>query len=632
MVKLLAPLAVLVLLACAILLADRPHPRADFVFINEGDITTLDLSRMSWMQDLRTARLLYEGLTRQDVFSPDYAPLPGVAERWDLSDDRRVYTFHLRRNARWSNGEPVLASHFIFAWRRALLPDSGGDYAGLVQLIRGGEDFYRWRTAAIAGFAARHAGAPDRAAAEALWRDTTERFARTVGLSAPDDRTLRVELERPTPYFLDLTSFVTFFPLYEPLVAAHETINPRTGQVETSPDWTRPDRLVSNGPFRLERWDFKREMRLEHNPHWWDAPRLNIRSVSMPAIEEPSAQVLAFTTGAVDFVTDVTAPYRGGIIARKDAYYREHAPLVESLRAAGLDPVEIDRRLPPDPRQNIHVLPAFGTYFYNFNCSPALPDGRRNPFADARIRRAFAMAIDREAIVRNIRRTGEPAAAVLIPPGSIGGYASPAGLACDPAAARALLAEAGHPGGAGLPVIDILFNKDNGHDLIAQAVAKDWEANLGVAVSLTMKEVKAFREDLKNANFMTARASWFGDYGDPTTFLDINRTGDGNNDRRYSNPAYDALLDAARDQPDPAARLAILSRAEAMVVEQELPLAPIFHYSQIYLFDPHRVAGISPHPRQVQNLYLVDILGDGRGSETAPAMPPVAPTAAGGEP
>lgn len=622
MTKLLAPLGVLLLLVGIILASDRPRPRADFVFINEGDITTLDLSRMSWMQDLRAARLLYEGLTRQDVFSRGYTPLPGVAERWEVSPDGRVYTFHLRDTARWSNGEAVTASHFVYAWRRALMPDLGGDYANFIALVKGGKEFFDWRAAAIAAFGAAHAKNPDPAAAGALWRETEERFRAGVAVTAPDSRTLRVELERPTPYFLDLTSFPVLFPLYEPLVSAYETINPRTGQLETNPDWTKPPTLVSNGPFRLAAWEFKRDTRLEKNPYWWEGASLNIDSVSMPTIDDPSAQVLAFSTGAVDFVTDVNAPYRGGMIDAKQAYDREHGDAYRRLKALGLDPVEIDRRLPPDPRQNIHVLPAFGTYFYNFNCLPKLPDGRDNPFASARVRRAFAMAIDREAIVRNIRRTGEPVAATLIPPGSLPGYRSPKGLAYDPAAARALLAEAGYPEGRGLPTIDMIFNKDSGHDLIAQAIAKDWQRNLGVAVSLSTKEIKAFKEDLKHHNFMTSRAAWFGDYGDPTTFLELNRTGDGNNDRGYSNPAYDALLDRAANEPDPAKRMDILSEAEAMLVEQELPLAPIFHYSQIYLFDPHKISGISPHPRQVQNLYLVDILGDHKGADVPLSMKP----------
>jgi oligopeptide transport system substrate-binding protein len=221
-----------------------------------------------------------------------------------------------------------------------------------------------------------------------------------------------------------------------------------------------------------------------------------------------------------------------------------------------------------------------------------------------------------------VRRIGERTAAVLIPPGSLAGYTSPAGLKYDPAAARQLLAEAGYPGGKGFPTVDILFNKDGGHDVIAQAIAKDWQENLGVPVSLAQKEIKVFKADLYDHNFMVCRAGWYGDYPDPQTFLDINRTGDGNNDRGYSNPDYDALLDKANNELDPARRLAILSEAERMIVEDELPLIPIFHYVQVTAFDPDRISGITSHPRQEQNIYMIDVLGDGKGAEKPRSIPP----------
>ena len=232
------------------------------------------------------------------------------------------------------------------------------------------------------------------------------------------------------------------------------------------------------------------------------------------------------------------------------------------------------------------------------------------------------MAIDKERIASDVRRLGEPVATTLIPPGSIGGYDSPEGLPFDPVRARQELAAAGYPDGRGFITVEILFNKDAGHDVIAQAIANDWQKNLGVSVTLQQKEIKVFRNDLKAHNFMTSRAGWFGDYGDPTTFLDINKTGDGNNDRSYSNPEYDALLDKAAAEPDPAARMDLLERAEAMLVNEEVPLIPLFHYSNICMFDPDEMTGITAHPRQQQDLYLVDVFGDGKGPDTPRTLPP----------
>jgi hypothetical protein len=380
----------------------------------------------------------------------------------------------------------------------------------------------------------------------------------------------------------------------------------------------KPGALVGNGPFTIASWRFKRDMLLERSPHYWDPARIPSRRILVLAVDDAGAQILAFRSGAADWVSDVAAPYRSDMLADKLRFYDEHKAEVESLRAQGLNPIEVDRRLPPDPRKRVQVYPSMGTYFYDFNCSPKLPDGRDNPFADARVRRAFSMAVDRERIASQVRRLGERPAATLIPPGSLSGYEPPAGLRYDPAAARTLLAEAGHPGGAGLPTVEILYNTEGGHEFIAQAVKKDWEGNLGVSVSLAQRETKVFRADLKSGNYMVARAGWFGDYDDPTTFLDIHRTGDGNNDRKYASPEFDALMDRAEDEPDPAARLALLQDAERLLVERDLPVLPMFHYVQMYLFDPDRLEGPSTQPKGEQAVHEFEVrprIGEpGRGA------------------
>ena len=163
--------------------------------------------------------------------------------------------------------------------------------------------------------------------------------------------------------------------------------------------------------------------------------------------------------------------------------------------------------------------------------------------------------------------------------------------------------------------MEIVFNEDAGHDLIAQVIAKSWGRHLGVRTRLAQKELKVYRNDLKRNSFVVGRAGWYADYPDPMTFLEINRTGDGNNDRRFSSARYDALLDEAEAQTDRGERLKLLYEAERVVVEEELPFVPIFHYSDIQMFDPHRITGLNPHPRSKQNAYLVDVIGDGKGAE-----------------
>ncbi len=645
--KLLAPLLVLIAIVVAITLGDANDPPADFTFINRGDVATLDVQRMSWMQDIRVSRLLYEGLVANDVFSRGYEPKPGVAERWEVLDGGLRYRFYLRDNAQWSNGKPVTADDFVYAWRRGLLPDTVSDYSAQFQLIKGGAAFYAWRLAELERIEAMpESRRAERAeAAGTLWSRTEAKFKELVGLRALPDAdgrasaVLEVELERPTPYFLDLCAFAVFYPVFPPLVRQYEAPSPTSGRLDIRSGWTKPGVFIGNGPFELARWRFKRDMRFQKSPTYWDRDSIAIDTIAMPSVEDPNAQVLAYQSGAVDWVSDVSPAYRRHILRAKAEFYDEVRATraqweatdrtspepadLDAMIAQGWDPVAIDSALPNDDRKNIHAFPAFGTYFYNFNCLDRLADGRDNPFKNPKVRRAFAMAIDKQRITKDVRGVGERTTSTLIPRESIGGYASPAGLQFDPDAARRLLAEAGFPAGKGLPTIEILFNKDGGHDLIAQSIAKDWQDYLGVSVSLQTREIKVFRNDLKKQNYMVSRAGWFGDYGDPTTFLDLNRSEDGNNDRKYNSPEFDALMARADVETDPGARMAMLSRAEQMVVEEDLPLVPIFQYVQMYFFDPDTITGISSHPRQEQDLFLIDRLGDGKGPDRVKAMPPV---------
>jgi len=507
-----------------------------------------------------------------------------------------------------------------------LLPDSAADFTGFLQGIRGAREFFQWRQKQTAEFAAGKSSAKD---AQELWLQAAKRFEETVGVRAPDDRTLVVELENPIPYFPDLCAFPSLFPVYPPVVSQYEQPDPRTGLIRSRSDWTKPPRLVTNGPMKLTVWRFKRDMRFEKNEHYWGREAVPVDSINMPSIADQNAQVLAFQTGAVDVVIDASARYRSEIVAQKQVFYAEHREEYERLKAEGWDQFDIDRHLPSDPRKNVHVVPMFGTYFYNFNCRAKLADGRANPFADARVRRAFAMAVDRRVLTGEVLRMGNLPAYTLIPPGSIAGYEGPKGCVFDPAGARKLLAEAGYPSGKSFPItVDILFNKEGEHDRIAQFVAKEWERNLGVSVSLTPKEIRVFREDLKNGNFITSRAGWYGDYGDPTSFLDTSRSWDGNNDRKFNNPEYDELLRRAAAEPDAAARMKLLAQAERMLMEVEQPMMPLYQQATMYLMDVDRISGLSCHARTVLLLGGVDVLGDGKGPDRPRGMPRIGSGAA----
>ena len=201
--KLVLPLITLVAAIALSAAADRPLPRADFTFINRGDITTLDVHQMSWMMDLRMARLLCEGLVRPNIFAREYTLEPAAAESLpEISPDGRTYTFRLRRDAKWSNGEPVTALDYLFSWRRAMLPENSTDYTTLFWMMEGGREFFDLRAADLRAHAQRVkdlSASERRTAAQALWEKSCADFDRLLNLHAPDEHTLVFTLNKRVP-------------------------------------------------------------------------------------------------------------------------------------------------------------------------------------------------------------------------------------------------------------------------------------------------------------------------------------------------------------------------------------------------------------------------------------------------
>ncbi len=647
--RLLAPFALLAAVLGATLWIDDEPPRADLVLVNRSEVFTLDPQRMSWLQDFRMAYAVYEGLVAWDT--RDFSIEPAAAGSWERSDDGLQYAFALRPDARWSDGGPVTAHDFVYAWRRAILPDTAADYTNLFFLIEGARGLFDWRSEALARHAREAAGLPaaerGRRAAE-LWDETLRRFEATVGLAAADDRTLRVRLSRPVPYFLDLAAFGAFRPVHRPAVegwpagaaaaaAAHlrgwagveppplgecrfVSLDPDTGRLHQDPGWTKPGAIVVNGPYVPAHWRYRRGLHLERNPRYRGASPARCETVACLSIEDVNTAIIAYESGRVDWLTDVSAEYQADMLEERREYERRHAAAIEAARAQGRGSDEALAALPPPrrgERRDIHVFPAFGTDFFSFNCRPRLPGGGPNPFADARVRRAFVAAVDRRMIVERVTRLHEPVLEVFIPPGSIPGYRSPRGLGHDPAAARAALAEAGwadrdgdgtpeNASGEEFPVVDLLYSTNTPrYKNISLALRDMWRRELGVKVELRGKENKFFKEDLKTGNFMIGRGTWYGDYGDPTTFLEIFRTGDGNNDRGYANPAVDALLDRAAAEIDPEARFRILEECERLLFQEEVPMLVLCQLVQVFMYEPGRLRGLSHHPRLVQ--YLADL-------------------------
>ncbi|MFO0963566.1 MAG: peptide ABC transporter substrate-binding protein [Phycisphaerales bacterium] len=643
--RFVAPVLALVAMILLLWAFDAGHPRAQFVMMQPVDTFTLDPVRASWQHDIRVGRALYEPLVVKD---PDTGEIqPGVADRWECAPDGVTWTFHLRPDARWSNGDPVRAQDFVNAWRRGMLADSASDYAGFFFAVQGAEPFFEWRSRALAEYSTRSAtrqpmeeggpaaGTPE--AAQRLWERTLEQFDRLVQMRAVDDRTLQVRLREPLPYWLDFVSFPVMSPVHAPTLERFVRLDPATGRRIEDAAWTKAPSSVTNGPLRLADWRYKRQLRLERNPHYWNPSAVLVDSIDILPIEDNNTAVLAYEAGAVDWVSDVRVGYRVEMAHQMRRYTERHAQELARLQAQGMDIDEALAALPPpgpDERRDVHVLPAFGTDFFSFNCRPALADGSFNPFADPAVRRAFAMAVDKRALSERVVRIGEPVSDVLVPAGAVEGYPSPRGLGFDPERARAQLREAGWQDrdgsgvltdaqGRRLPTIEVLFPTDSvRYRGLALALADMWRRNLGVQVELRGRDSKFVKDDLRKGNFMIARGGWYGDYQDPTTFLELSRTGDGNNDRGYSNPAFDALLDQAARERDPAARMRTLSKAEQIIVERDLPMLPLSRFSTVYLYDPARVRGINRGARLDQRLWRIRVVDPAAAGSAATTRAP----------
>jgi len=622
MSRLLAPFLILCAALAALISIDRPDSDADLVIASEDEVKTLDPQRMSWLHDMRLGYALYDGLVRWNT--EDFSTVPAVARRWTSSPDGLHWRFHLDPDATWSDGSPVTAHDFVWSWKRLLLPDTAADYSDLLHPVRGAEDFWHWRTDALARFE------PGKDSAEQLMEETEQRFASSVGIRAVDASTLEIELARPIPYMLELLAFAPLLPVHRPSVEGwalqadeqaamrgpggwhalspppwnerrFASLSPDTGRLTADHRWARPGNLVSNGDYVLDRWRYRRDLLLRRNPHAQRTSGDSPESVLVVSIPDPNTALLAFRSGAVDWLTGVSADVRRDLLDAAEAQPDDPSRLVRS----------------------IHAIPAFGTDFFSFNCRPALPDGRDNPFHDAAVRRAFAQATDKQSIVDHVTGLGEPIAGALSPAGGVSGYTPPEGLGLDVDAAMESLASAGwrrddqgdlvDASGSMFPEIELLYTTSSPrHQRIATALRSQWQNTLGVQVRLVGRDQKAFSTDLRHGNFMIARGRWYGDWGDPSTFLDLFRTGNGNNDRGFSDPRIDAAMAAADTERNPDDRLALLASIERDLFEQHVPLLPICQVVEIVMYDPDHLTGMTTHPR------LIQYLGDIRVGERTP--------------
>lgn len=438
---------------------------------------------------------------------------PGMAESWDVSDDMLTYTFHMREGAVWSDGEPVTAYDFEYAWNRLADPTTAADYSYMLD--------------PVAGY------------------DSTTGDC-TPQIKAIDEATFEVVLDVPTAYFEEVCAFPALFPVRQDIIEAN------------GDQWTfDPATYVSNGPFVMTEWEHNSYILFAQNENYYAVDDLTADTIKFHLMDDANAMLAGFRGGDLDFIQQVPT---------------EEIP---ALLGTG----------------ELKVADYIGTYYVCFQTE-------LEPFNDPRVREAFSLVIDRNYICEQVKADGSQPASGFVPagmydaegPGSdfrtIGGdYYSTAAedyeANCE--TARQLLADAGFPNGEGFPVVEYLYNTDDGHKAIGEALQNMWQEELGVTVTLQNQDWAVFLQERKDGNYSIARNGWIADYNDPMCFLDMWVTGGGNNDAQYSNPEYDAIIGQAKNTSDQATRMQLMHDAEDILIGDEKVLAPIYYYVQTYM-------------------------------------------------
>ena len=499
------------------------EPKADLVIINGPEPESLDPAIITGQADGRVASCLFEGLTRYEAKTA--MPEPGAAERWEISPDGKTYTFFLRSNLLWSTGEPITARDFFYSWIRVLDPLTASEYAGQLFYVKNGEEFNAGKTNSQTG----------------------KQFTpEEVGIHVLNDRTLRVELNSPTAFFLDLCAFQTL------------AVVPRQAIEKHGDRWLTAKPLPSSGAYELVTWRLNDKIRVRKNPLYWDATNTKTELVDLLPCTVANTALNLYESGAADIVWD-----------------KELVPsdLIDMLRT----------------RPDFHASDYLGTYFYRYNVT-------RKPYDDVRVRKALAMAVDKRRIVEKITKAGEKPASNFVPPG-VANYHSPEGIGYNPDLARKLLAEAGFPGGKGFPRVQYLYNAVKSHEKIAVELQEMWKRDLGIDLELRPLEWKTWLRAQGELDYDLSRSSWIGDYNDPNTFLDMFMSNNGNNRTGWKNARYDEFMREANAQPDLKQREKLLQQAETLLIHDELPIVPLYIYVNVEYFNPKKIRGVYPNIR-----------------------------------
>lgn len=511
-------------------------PTGGLVRYNLGaDPKTLDPALNTAVDGGTVLQNLYVGLMRTDE---NDVPVPGMAESHEISDDQLVYTFKLR-DAKWSDGEPVKAQDFAYAWYRALDPNTqpaAAEYAYQLFYIKNAAKF--------------NAG---------------EVAKEEVGIEVVDEKTLKVTLEAPVAYFLSLMAFPTYFPVRQDMV-----------EKDVNLWWAKKETHVSNGPFKFESLAPKSKLVLVKNENYYDADKVKLNTIEMSLTDDAQTYLAAFKKGEVDMIeapppqdipamiADGTAqvlPYLGTYF-----YVINMRPELEAKNPevyAALQKPEVRRALAlAINKKEIVENVSMGQQIPAWSYVPmGIKDHEGNNFAE------YKKFLEKDE--------------------------------GDVEEAKRLLEEAGYPGGQGFPTITLKYNNSTGHQNMAVAIQAMWKQNLGIDVTLANEEWAVFQTSRINGEYEIARHGWIADYNDPMTFLDMWVSGEGsgvwgNNDAHYNNPDYDKLIADAKVEADPVKRTQMLHDAEVLLME-DLPIIPIYFYTNIVAYRDY-VKGVRKSP------------------------------------
>lgn len=351
-----------------------------------------------------------------------------------------------------------------------------------------------------------------------------------LAVKAVDDKTFEVTLTTDLPYFEELCAFPAMMPVRQDIIEAN------------GDQWTfDPSTYISNGPYKLTEWTHNSQIVMAKNENYYDYANLGPDTITFKLMDDSNAMLSGFKSGELDYIQEAPQAELPNLIASGD----------------------------------MKIVDYLGTYYVCFQTQKA-------PFDNPKVREAFTLAVDRNYIVEKVTQSGQVEAGAYVPSGISdaeegsdfrkdgGDYYDPTKDAyeanCEKA--RQLLAEAGYPNGEGFPVVEYLYNTNDAHKAVAEALQNMWEQELGVTVTLNNQEWNAFLQTRKDGDFSIARNGWISDYNDPVSFLDMWVTGGGNNDAQYANPDYDNQISQEKAESDPAARMKLLHQAEDILVGQ----------------------------------------------------------------